>query len=108
MNQFNYETIWNEAIKSLKKELSEIEISGWIEPLKYVSNEEETIILAVSSAFLRDQIIQRYKRKIEKILNLISGNIISIKINIDKSIDDEDNETEYDETKETKRISLLQ
>lgn len=106
MNQFNYETIWNEAIKSLKKELSEIEISGWIEPLKYVSNEEETIILAVSSAFLRDQIIQRYKRKIEKILNLISGNIISIKINIDKSIDNEDNETEYDETKETKRISL--
>lgn len=86
MSELNYQTLWEETIKCLKKELSQLEFSSWIALLHYEKVEEGKIVLAVASKFHRDQILQKYSTKIEHILFYLSSEEIKIQINVDPSL----------------------
>jgi len=95
MSELNYQTLWEETIKSLKKELSPLELSTWIALLHYRKTEKDKIILAVASKFHRDQILQKYSLKIECILSSLANEEIKIQIDVDPSLIKE-NDSELD------------
>jgi len=97
MIELNYQTLWEDAIKSLKKELSQLELSTWIALLHYEAAEKGKIILAVASKFHRDQILQKYSTKIEYILSSLANEKIKIQINVDASLIKENNDNLVDE-----------
>lgn len=105
MNQIEYKTLWENTIKILKKDISSIEYSSWISLLHYEKSENEKIMLSVASSFHRDQIMQKYSTKIEKILRSLTNKDISIQIDVDSSLaKDDDDETDEDEEEIEEKI----
>ena len=97
MTQDKYHALWDDAIKTLKKGLSLQEISTWIELLHYQSFSDNSIVVAVPSQFHRDQILQKYSSKIEKILFNSSNKNLELQIVVDASINTEDEDDEMQE-----------
>ena len=109
MNQQDYQSLWEETIKSLKKELSDFEISSWIKLLHYKSSQKGKIIIAVDSNFHRDQIKLKYLNRIEKIFFDLTTEKITLQIDVDSSIsnDDDDEEEIKNYNKESSKVEKL-
>ena len=97
MIEFNYKPLWEETLKSLKKNMDDFS-SIYLDSLEYKDSKENCLILATPSLFFRDQIMQKYSAKIEKDLFSRSNIHISLQIDVDTSIDTDDDK----EDKETK------
>ena len=96
MSEFNYKPLWEETLKSLKKNMDDFS-SIYLDSLEYKDSKENCLILATPSLFFRDQIMQKYSTKIEKDLFSRSNIHISLQIDVDTSIDTDDDK----ENKET-------
>ena len=101
MDQDKYSALWNDAISTLKKGLSFSEISTWIEVIHYQSFQDDSIIVAVPSHFHRDQIMQKYSSKLEKLFFNLSNEKITLQIVVDASIDTDDKNDEDEEKHKT-------
>jgi len=86
MGNFNYKSTWEATLKLLKKEIDEFS-SIYLDSLEYRDSKENCLILVVPSQFHKDQIMQKYSAKIEKHLFSISGIHISLQIDVDTSMD---------------------
>jgi chromosomal replication initiator protein len=83
-DSWDYQIFWKEALKQLRSELSEQEFVMWFENLSYHSAKEQEIVLAVPSSFYRDQVKQRYLRKIQDSLEDLAGRRFEISFVVDK------------------------
>lgn len=82
MCAFDYNKIWDEAIKNLEKKLEPEEFT-WFKNIKYENSKDNTITVSVFNSFSRDQLISRgYKTLIEENLEDISGQKIKLNIEI--------------------------
>jgi chromosomal replication initiator protein len=77
MADWDYGIFWKETVKQIKSELPEQEFAMWFN-LEYLGAAEESITIAVPSAFYRDQMKQRYQNYIETKLKDLTGKKISI------------------------------
>ena len=82
---WDYEVFWTEALKQLQVELTEQEYSMWIAGMRYAASNEQSITVFVPSPFYRDQIKQRYLKRIEDILVDLSGRQLEIEFEIQKA-----------------------
>lgn len=82
MSSCDYRIFWEEALKQLRVEIGENETDMWFPRISYERSEETAIILSVPSAFIRDQIRQRYELLIEKKLLELFGAHIGIDFEI--------------------------
>jgi len=104
MSKDKYSALWNEAIAKLEKVLSTQEISTWIEAIHYQSSTEDSIIVAVPSQFHRDQILQKYSSKLEKLFFNLSNEDINLQIIVDASINTNDEDDDHKEKEERNDI----
>ena len=76
--KWDYEPFWSEAAKELSEEISSQEYETWFSNMTYNSSTENEIILSVPSSFYRDQVSQRFQKKIESRLYTLSGRNLKI------------------------------
>ncbi|MBN1697196.1 MAG: chromosomal replication initiator protein DnaA [Spirochaetales bacterium] len=100
--KWDYQDYWNEVMTLMNEEITEQESLLWFKNLDYDSSQENQITLSVPSSFYKDQISQRYLKRIEKKLLDIIGNKISISFTIKKV--NTDTETKK-ETNQKKKIT---
>ncbi len=81
MDTWDYSDFWNEALRQLKKKLSDFE-QTWLN-IEYQKSSEKLITGAVPSAFYRDQLISKgYKDLIEDELEALSGERIALELKV--------------------------
>ncbi|MEM5947228.1 chromosomal replication initiator protein DnaA [Spirochaetia bacterium 38H-sp] len=83
---YDYKIIWDAVTSKIKDPnedlISTEEYNLWFSQLEYHTGKENTIILSVPSAFIKDQIIQRYKKIIETEIEKILGKKLSLDFEI--------------------------
>ncbi|MFW6234187.1 MAG: DnaA ATPase domain-containing protein, partial [Spirochaetota bacterium] len=84
-DSWDYSLFWNEALKQIRKEISDQEFSMWFSGMKYDSAEERVIVVSVPSSFYRDQVKQRYLPLIEGTLHELAGTTFSLSFVVRKS-----------------------
>lgn len=103
MSEFNYKPFWDSTLKQLKKEMDEFSFI-YLSSLKYKDSKENCLILVAPSKFYKDQIMQKYSAKIEKHLLSVSKIRISLQIDVDTNMEQDDNiEAESEITKSEKK-----
>ena len=77
------ETVWSEALEVLKSKISEQNISTWIKPIQPVKITGNLLTVEVPNKFIKDWILDNYKRVIEETLSSVGtfNYTIDIKIN---------------------------
>lgn len=81
MGTWDYSVFWKETLHQLKNELTEQEFAMWFN-MEYETSGETSIVISVPSSFYRDQVQQRYIGKIEAKLFDLSGQHISIEVEV--------------------------
>ena len=79
---WNYEIFWKEAMNQLQEEISEQEFLMWFRNMEYLASNDSQIVVSVPSTFYKDQVNQRYLRKIESKLFELSGHKIALAFKI--------------------------
>ncbi len=82
MNEWDYSIFWNEALKHIKEEISEIDNAMWFNNISYEGSKQNSIILSVPSAFYRDQVIQKFNVLIHEKLRELTGSKIEVEFNV--------------------------
>jgi len=100
--EYNYLDFWKEALTQIKIKLSDQEYMTWFTRIDYDSSKEQTIVLAVPSKFVMDQIKQRYSSVITKVLCDVSGMDLSIDFIIKKKAPHSDNAPEEEDSQNSK------
>lgn len=100
--EYNYLDFWKEALTQIKINLSDQEYMTWFTRIDYDSSKEQTIVLAVPSKFVMDQIKQRYSSVITKTLCDVSGMDLSIDFIIKKKAPHSDNVPEEEDRQNSK------
>lgn len=78
------EHIWLKTINELKSDIGEQNVRTWIEPLKFIKKENQTILLEAPNKFIKDWFIDNYKIIIKRKLSNIIGLDVDIKIDVNK------------------------
>jgi chromosomal replication initiator protein len=81
----DYPGLWKEAVIAIQRELSEQEFSTWFNRVSYDHDKEGSIVLAVPSKFVMDQIKQRYSKTIEQAVREVSGDDVPFAFVIKKN-----------------------
>ncbi|MGP1455263.1 MAG: chromosomal replication initiator protein DnaA [Treponema sp.] len=82
MNNCDYRLFWEETLKQLKEEIGEMDTAFWFPRIAYERASECSIVLSVPSAFIRDQIRQRYELALSKKLSELLGMPIALEFEI--------------------------
>ena len=82
---WDYKPFWDEVMNQFSEEYSPQEIHMWFERMQYHASTETSIVVAVPSSFVQDQIEQRYARFIEDRLMEISGSPIKLDFHVKRS-----------------------
>jgi len=98
----DYEGFWKDALVQLQNDLREEEFSGWFSDMKYLRAGNNSIVIGVPSAFHRDKVISRYQSLVNSILKKVSGQDISLEMEL---ISVDSIETEKKESFTTKSAS---
>ena len=61
--KFNYSIFWNEIAARMQTILSEQENITWLNRISYAGSEENKLVLAVPSLFIRDYVTTQYKQR---------------------------------------------
>lgn len=72
--------VWIEAINNLKSEISHQNIKTWIEPIKFIGLEGDTVILETPNKFIKDWFKDNYEILVKKALSNLLNKKIDIKI----------------------------
>jgi len=78
--KWNYSLFWNEVVSRMRNTLSEQENITWLNRIVYVGSEEQKLILAVPSLFIRDYICAQYKQTISTLINELTGEKLTVDI----------------------------
>jgi chromosomal replication initiator protein len=81
MAEWDYEIFWKETLNQIKNDISELDWALF-KFVDYVSANESTIFLAVTSKYIEDKIKKQYQRYIEDKLKELVGKNISILVEI--------------------------
>lgn len=73
-------TIWQETINKIEKEVSPQNFSTWIKPLNFINIIDNRVSLEVPNRFIKDWLRDNYVKKIEKIMSDLGT--VNYKINI--------------------------
>ncbi|NOQ42522.1 MAG: chromosomal replication initiator protein DnaA, partial [Desulfuromusa sp.] len=65
------ETVWLETLEVLKSKISEQNISTWIKPIQPVKITGNLLTVEVPNKFIKDWILDNYKREIEETLSSV-------------------------------------
>ena len=76
--EWDYSLFWKEALSQIREEISEQEFMMWFKNIGYDSSGEASLVLQVPSVFYKDQVRQRYERRIEEKLQELCGSPIAI------------------------------
>ncbi|MFW5801531.1 MAG: DnaA ATPase domain-containing protein, partial [Spirochaeta sp.] len=82
---WDYKPFWDEVMNQFSIEYSPQEIHMWFERMQYHNSTESSIVIAVPSSFVQDQIEQRYARAIEDRLLEISGSPLKIQFHVQRT-----------------------
>ena len=82
--KWDYEACWREVINLFQHELTEQEYLMWFKNIEYDKSDESQLFLSVPSFFYRDQIIQRYLKRIENKIFELLGSRLTINFTIKK------------------------
>lgn len=82
---WDYKPFWDEVINQFNEEYSPKEINMWFERMQYHGSTESSVVVAVPSSFVQDQIEQRYARAIEDRLLEISGSPLKLDFHVQRS-----------------------
>ena len=88
MADLDYEGFWKETLIQLRNDLGEEEFGGWFSDMKYLrarfdeQTGEKIIVAGIPSAFHRDKVKSRYQSTIESKLITLSGEKITIELEI--------------------------
>lgn len=79
------DSIWKKVTESIReKELvSETAYSLWIEPLQAVSFDENCMVFKIENSFIRDVVMQKYKKLITQELSEVMGFEVGISLTLD-------------------------
>jgi chromosomal replication initiator protein len=80
--EWDYEVFWKEAVSQIQEEISEQEFLMWFRNMEYLSSSDSQVLVGVPSTFYKDQMNQRYLRRIEAKLFELSGHKIAISFKI--------------------------
>ena len=80
--EWNYEVFWKEGVSQIQEEISEQEFLMWIRNMEYLASNDSQIVIGVPSTFYKDQVSQRYLRRIEAKLFELSGHKIALTFQI--------------------------
>jgi len=105
------ENLWIEIVRNVKSEIGEQNVKTWIEPLNYVNNTDDTIILEAPNKFVRDWFYDNYRKIMVIKLQELTGKKVNLKIEINKQkhkeVNKKDNEPANDEKKEIKTKQVI-
>lgn len=87
--KFNYSIFWNEIAARMQTILSEQENITWLNRISYAGSEENKLVLAVPSLFIRDYVTTQYKQKICEMLDELVGEHIAVDIVVRKMSEEE-------------------
>jgi chromosomal replication initiator protein len=80
---WDYSVFWKEALNQIKQQIGEQEFVMWFN-LEYDSSTENTIHVAIPSAFYKDQVTHRYLNLLESTLHELSGRELNVEFIIRK------------------------
>jgi chromosomal replication initiator protein len=80
--EWDYEVFWKEAVSQIQEEISEQEFLMWFRNMEYLGSGDSQVLVGVPSTFYKDQMNQRYLRRIEAKLFELSGHKIAISFKI--------------------------
>ncbi len=78
--KWNYNPFWEEVLSQMQSSLSEQECITWLNRITYAKSEEQRLVLAVPSLFIRDYVVTQYKETIESTLREITGEEVAVDI----------------------------
>ena len=84
--------IWNQVIKSIKKELTEISFNTWIKDIKPISKDGNYFYISVPNAFHQGIIEGRYIKLIENAFMLVTDRDYIVKVLVDETNEDHGSE----------------
>jgi len=79
------ETVWKEVKSVLQKRIPDHIFRIWIEPLKFIKGNQETIFLSSPNCFFKNRINNAYKAIIESEISKILGNKCNVLIEVSKA-----------------------
>lgn len=80
MNHTELNSIWNQALEIIEKEITQVSFDTWMKKLTPLSVEDNTIILETKEAFTKDMIDNRYLNLIENVLKQITNTEYKVKV----------------------------
>lgn len=80
-----YDEIWNETLKLIKGELTEVSFNTWLKSITPISADEKTFVLYVPEDFTKGIIETRYSSLIKNALKQTTGKEYNVKFTITKS-----------------------
>lgn len=78
---------WNKVLDQLKQDISENDFDMFLKPLSLISFTETELIINVKNAYIRDKIIEKYKKKIEKTIKKMYNIDIYISFKMDNVLE---------------------
>ena len=82
--KWNYNPFWDEVVSQMQSTLSEQECITWLHRISYVKSEDQKLILAVPSLFIRDYVATQYKNTIQSMLHELTGEPVAVDIIVKK------------------------
>ncbi|MCL1992523.1 MAG: chromosomal replication initiator protein DnaA [Spirochaetes bacterium] len=82
MANVDYEVFWNEAMARLHADLGAEEFDLWFSGLNFLRSGENSVVIGVASAFVRDKIKSRYLGKIKARLKEAAGKDIALEFEV--------------------------
>jgi chromosomal replication initiator protein len=77
-------SLWHQCLNHLEEELPEQQFNTWIRPLQANNNDQELVLLA-PNRFVLDWVRQKYYERITQLAQRVTGNNISVSIEIGTS-----------------------
>lgn len=70
--------IWNEVVSMLDIKLNRVQLKNWIQPLKAISLNNDSLLIDTGSAFIQSMVEKKYKEDIIECLSYICEKPVSI------------------------------
>ncbi|MBI3485832.1 chromosomal replication initiator protein DnaA [Candidatus Daviesbacteria bacterium] len=78
---------WDKILVFIKERISPVNFRGWFSKTKLVDLNDKAILIAVPSAFIKNQLILRYDKLIQEAISENLNKSLEIKYEIDPSLD---------------------
>lgn len=85
LEEINFEKTWNEVMKTLKEEMTDLGFNTWIKPLKVKKANENVLILLAPNIYTKDLIKTRLLEEIKRITNEILNKNVEIKVEVENN-----------------------